>query len=58
MDTGSGAGFDATLLEGLPLNQFNWGEWNVSLFLHVSSLHHRAEEGASVDPRGRERLMQ
>lgn len=30
MDTGTGGGFDATLLEGLPLNQFNWGEWNVS----------------------------
>lgn len=31
MDNGTGGGFDATLLEGLPLNQFNWGEWNVSL---------------------------
>jgi len=30
MDTGNTGGFDASLLEGLPLNQFNWGEWNVS----------------------------
>lgn len=30
MDGGNGVGFDASLLEGLPLNQFNWNEWNVS----------------------------
>jgi hypothetical protein len=30
MDSGNGVGFDASLLEGLPLNQFNWNEWNVS----------------------------
>lgn len=29
MDSTNAGGFDASLLEGLPLNQFNWGEWNV-----------------------------
>jgi hypothetical protein len=32
MDSTNSGGFDASLLEGLPINQFNWGEWNVSLF--------------------------
>lgn len=27
-----GTGFDSSLLEGLPLSQFNWNEWNVSSF--------------------------
>jgi len=30
MDSTNSGGFDASLLEGLPINQFNWGEWNVS----------------------------
>jgi hypothetical protein len=30
------AGFDETLLEGLPLSQFNWNEWNVSQILGAS----------------------
>lgn len=37
MDSTNSGGFDASLLEGLPINQFNWGEWNVSV---VQSLPH------------------
>jgi hypothetical protein len=38
MDSTNSGGFDASLLEGLPINQFNWGEWNVSVFhLFVST---------------------
>jgi hypothetical protein len=39
MDSTNSGGFDASLLEGLPINQFNWGEWNVSpiLFLPLST---------------------
>jgi hypothetical protein len=38
MEGNGGVGFDASLLENLPLNQFNWTEWNVSLYLFESWL--------------------
>jgi hypothetical protein len=33
-----GTGFDSSLLEGLPLSQFNWTEWNVSCLVNTCSV--------------------
>jgi len=46
MDSTNSGGFDASLLEGLPINQFNWGEWNVSPF-HLIFARYRGEREGS-----------